>query len=80
MFGDLAFWDQDISSITDRMYDPKGGHKGHQGDYMDLSIQPDHYYKLGSSFNDIGADGTKDLTQTSGGSYEYKNIFGIENS
>lgn len=80
LFGDLAFWDQDISSITDRMYDPKGGHKGHQGDYMDLSIQPDHYYKLGSSFNDVGTDGTKDLTQTSGGNYEYKNIFGIENS
>ena len=80
LFGDLAFWDQDASSITDRMYDPKGGHKGHQGDYMDLSIQPDHYYKLGSSLNDVGTDGTKGLTKTSGGNYEYKNIFGIENS
>lgn len=79
LFGDLAFWDQDISSITDRMHNPRGEHKGHQGDYMNLSIQPDHYYKLGSSFNDIGADGTKNLSQTSGGSYEYKNIFGIEN-
>lgn len=79
LFGDLAFWDQDISSITDRMHNPRGEHKGYQGDYMNLSIQPDHYYKLGSSFNDIGADGTKNLSQTSGGSYEYKNIFGIEN-
>lgn len=62
LFGDLAYWDSDVSSIVDRMYNPSGKDKGYQGDYMNLSIQPHHYYKLGLSMNDLGTDGTNHLT------------------
>lgn len=61
LFGDLAYWDSDVSSIVDRMHNPSGQDKGYQGDYMNLSIQPYHYYKLGLSMNDLGTDGTNHL-------------------
>ena len=61
LFGDLAYWNSDASSIVDRMHNPSGQDKGYQGDYMNLSIQPYHYYKLGFSMNDLGTDGTNHL-------------------
>jgi len=82
LFGDLAYWNSDASSIVDRMYNPSGQDKGHQGDYMNLSIQPYHYYKLGLGMNDLGTDGTNHFTPDTVASnqHEYKNIFGIQNS
>lgn len=82
LFGDLAYWDSDVSSIVDRMYNPSGQDKGYQGNYMNLSTQPYHYYRLGLSMNDLGTDGTNHLTPstTSSNQHEYKNIFGIDRS
>lgn len=82
LFGDLAYWNSDVSSIVDRMHNPSGKDKGYQGDYMNLSVQPYHYYKLGLSMNDLGTDGANHLAPDTVASnqYEYKNIFGIDRS
>ena len=67
LIGDLAYWDTDISSISDEVYSPNEGHKGLQGDWRNLSIPPYHYWKLGfpmqdGQIKDIGTDGTNHLT------------------
>ena len=87
MLGDLAYWDTDISSISDKVYSPNEGHKGFQGDWRNLSIAPKHYWRLGlgatgGEFKDVGSDGTNHFTPNAGVSdgYEYKNIFSIERS
>tara|TARA_B100001093_G_C26857883_1_gene1028329 strand:+ start:5873 stop:8317 length:2445 start_codon:yes stop_codon:yes gene_type:complete len=87
LIGDLAYWDTDISSISDEVYSPNEGHKGFQGDWRNLSIPPEHYWKLGSPMDsgevkDLGADGTNHFipNTVSSDQYEYKNIFGIDRS
>jgi len=87
LIGDVAFWNQDVTGIIDEILDPRGGHKGQQGNYMDVSIQPYHYWRFGApmasgEIEDIGTDGTNNFTPNAGitNGYEYKNIFGIDRS
>ena len=85
MIGDAAYWNQDVTSVVDEILDPIGGHKGQQGNLMDISIQPRHYWKFGSPMvggqvQDIGTDGTNHHTPNSvTNGYEYKNIVGLAN-
>ena len=67
LIGDLAYWDTDISSISDEVYSPNEGHKGFQGDWRNLSVVPKHYWKLGAPMDsgqvkDLGTDGTNHFT------------------
>ena len=67
MLGDVAYWNEDVTGIVDEIFDPIGAHKGQQGNLMNLSIQPYHYWKLGfpmqdGEIKDIGSDGTNHLT------------------
>ena len=87
MIGDVAYWNQDVSSVVDEILDPIGGHKGQQGNLMNMSIEPHHYWKFGApmqggEIKDIGTDGTNHQVPnniaTNG--YQYKNIFGIDRS
>ena len=87
MLGDVAYWNEDVTGIVDEIFDPIGAHKGQQGNLMNLSIQPYHYWKLGfpmqgGEIKDIGSDGTNHLTPNAGvpDGYQYKNIFGIDRS
>lgn len=87
MIGDVAYWNQDVTSVVDEILDPIGGHKGHQGNLMDISIKPIHYWKFGSPMEDgkvkdIGTDGTNHFTPdtVSSNQHEYKNIFGVDRS
>ena len=85
MIGDAAYWNQDVTSVVDEILDPIGGHKGQQGNLMDISIQPRHYWKFGSPMvggqvQDIGTGGTNHHTPNSvTNGYEYKNIVGLAN-
>lgn len=87
LIGDLAYWDTDISSISDEVHSPNEGHKGFQGDWRNLSIPPKHYWKFGAPMDsgqvkDLGTDGTNHFAPdtVSSNQYEYKNIFGIDRS
>ena len=62
--GDIAYWDEDISDIASEIYNG-----GIYRNWMDLSKQPKHYWRLGNSagsstINDIGTDGTNHFTIT----------------
>ena len=87
LLGDLLYWRQDVHDIADEIYNPRGTHEGHPSDARNLSIPPEHYWRLGlgttgGEFKDIGANGTNHFvpdTVTSN-QYEYKKIFGIDRS
>jgi plastocyanin len=62
--GDIAYWDEDISDIAAQIYN-----SGIYRNWMLLSKQPKHYWRLGDSagssiINDIGTDGTNHFTIT----------------
>ena len=62
--GDIAYWNEDISDIVSEIYNG-----GVYRDWMNLSKQPKHYWKLGdsagsSTINDVGTDGTNHFTVT----------------
>ena len=87
LLGDLLYWRQDVHDIADEIYNPRGTHEGHPSDARNLSIPPEHYWRLGlgttgGEFKDIGTNGTNHFapdTVTSN-QYEYKKIFGIDRS
>lgn len=61
LLGDVAYWNQDISDIISEVYN-----NGNQSEWMNLSKQPFHYWKLGESHGltnvpDEGTDGTNDF-------------------
>jgi hypothetical protein len=58
LLGDVAYWNQDISDIITDVYNG-----GDQSNWMNLSKQPFHYWKLGESYGltnvpDEGTNGT----------------------
>jgi plastocyanin len=62
--GDIAYWDEDISDTASEIYND-----GFYRNWMNLSKQPKHYWRLGNSagsstINDIGTDGTNHFTIT----------------
>jgi plastocyanin len=62
--GDMAYWDEDISDIASEIYNG-----GVYRNWMLLSKQPKHYWRLGdstgsSTINDIGTDGTNHFAIT----------------
>lgn len=87
LLGDLLYWRQDVHDIADEIYNPRGTHKGHPSDARNLSIPPEHYWRLGlgttdGEFKDLGTDGTNHFIPdiSSSNQHEYKNIFGIDRS
>ena len=69
LLGDVAYWDADVSDISDEVYSPNQGHKGYQGDWGNISTPPKHYWKLSAPMEsgqvkDIGTDGTNHFTTT----------------
>jgi plastocyanin len=62
--GDLAYWHEDISDITQEIYNG-----GALSNWMNLSKKPKHYWRLGEPLNggiveDKGTDGSNYLTES----------------